>query len=85
MRNKQMITKIKGACFGGSRRSRIYPDYFVAEERPITKNQKETLIQLVYSRISNPEEIERRLTEIESYSFEDACEAIKDYMFAPYR
>ena len=82
-----MITKIKSACFDGSRRRNIYPsDYYIGDiERPISHQQRKTLEELIYSRISNPDEIERRLTEIECYNFADASEAIADFLLAPWK
>ena len=61
---------------------RVYPEYIVDDvEKPISKEQRRTLIELIYSRVSNPEEVERRLAEIESYNFADGEEAIGNFLF----
>ncbi len=80
-----MITKIKTGCFDGSGRNRPYPDYSGCMERPMTNQQKKTLEKLIYSRISNPDEVSRRLIEIEDFNFNDASEAITDFLLAPWK
>lgn len=78
-----MITKIKSACFDGSRRH-IYPsDYYLGDiDRPITHQQRKTLESLICSRIYNPDEINRRINELENYNYSDAQEMITDLLLA---
>ena len=59
-----------------------YNDYPYDLDRPMTRHQRRTLEELIYSRISNPEEQDRRLNEIESYDFSDAQEMIDSLVFA---
>ncbi len=60
---------------------RDYQDIY-DEDKPMTRHQRRTLEELIYSRISNPDEAERRLNELESYNFVDAQEMIEDLLFA---
>ncbi|MCX6715624.1 MAG: hypothetical protein NT077_01245 [Candidatus Taylorbacteria bacterium] len=79
-----MITKIKSS-FDGPRRNNIYPsDYYLGDlNKPITHQQRKTLENLIYSRVYNPEEVDRRINEIESYDYNDAQEMITDLLLAP--
>ncbi|MCR4334748.1 MAG: hypothetical protein NUV47_03430 [Patescibacteria group bacterium] len=72
---------------GPKKGSYVLPEdyYLCEEERPISENQRKTIIGLIYARIDNPDEIERRCAEIESYNYIDANEAINDLLFAPLR
>ncbi len=81
--NHTMITKTAI----GSLDSRKSSGYFLEYDpgRQMTREQKKTLIGLIYSRVSNPDEIERRLSQIEDYSFLDATEAINDLLFCSLR
>lgn len=54
----------------------MYPEYMDNEGRPMTKHQRTALINRAYSGISDPEELDRRLAEIDSYDFNDASEAL---------
>jgi hypothetical protein len=47
----------------------------------MTPQQKRTLTDLLCSYISDTNELERKLAEIEDYDFKDACEAIMDLRF----
>jgi len=82
-----MITKYKSSCFDGPNRNNIYPsDYYMGDiDKPISHQQRKTLEDLIQSRIYNPDEVDRRLSEIESYNFTDAQEMIEDLLFAPRR
>ena len=68
---------------------RAYPEYFESEEvdvdRQITKEQRRTLENLIFSKISDLGERERRLTQIESYNYYDCAEAIGELLFAPFQ
>ena len=78
-----MITKVAvGSNFNFKRNHQCVPDYESEPDRPITKAQRQTLVELIYSRISNPEEIERRLSQIEDYNYLDISEAIGDLLFS---
>ena len=81
-----MITKIKSAYFDGSRRNHnVYPsDYYLGDiDRPITYQQRKTLENLIHSRVYNPDEITRRINEVENYNYSDAQEMITDLLLAP--
>ena len=78
-----MITKTAVGNFGF--KSNYYPEYIDETDRQMTSQQRKTLIELIYARIFNPDEIDRRITEIESYNYMDAREAIEDFLFAPWK
>ena len=58
---------------------------YLEVDRPMTNQQRKTLVELISSCIDNHEEAERRLAEVDSFTFYDATEAIKDLCFSPYR
>jgi len=62
---------------------RGYPDYVEDVDKPLSYRQRKTLEELIFSRVSNPDEIQRRLSQIEGYNFDDGQEMIKDLLFAP--
>lgn len=76
-----MTTKTALANFNFKRGYQSYDDV----DRPISHHQRKTLEELIYSRVSNPEEIDRRLAELEGYNFSDASEALDDYLYAPWK
>lgn len=82
-----MTTKIAIATGENFDFKRICPKYFESEEydvdRQITPQQRRTLENLIFSKISEPAEIERRLSQIESYNYYDCAEAISELLFAP--
>ena len=51
----------------------------------ITDKQKGLLTSLIYQRIDNEEERERRLQEVQSYSRDDASEMISSFITASQR
>ena len=59
-----------------------YNNYPYDFDQPMTRHQRRTLEELIYSRINNPEEQDRRLNELESYDFRDAQEMIDSLVFA---
>ncbi len=44
----------------------------------MTSRQQQTLTELIYSRISDPESVEERLRQLEDFTYEDAKREIKD-------
>ena len=76
-----MITKIMNGYDNPRRRCAFPPDYYENAPRPMTSQQKRTLTDLLCSFISDNNELERKLAEIEDYDFKDACEAIMDLRF----
>ena len=60
---------------------RDYQDVYNGD-KPMTRHQRRTLEELIYSRISNSEEQDRRINELESYDFRDAQEMIDSLVFA---
>lgn len=77
-----MTTKTAVANFNFKRG---YSDYLDDADRPMTRRQRRTIEEFIFSRVSNPEEVERRLAEIESYNYTDALEVIEDFLFAPWK
>lgn len=67
------------------RENHQYLSDYDTEDRPMTSQQRKTLIDLIYSRISNQDEIESRLSQLEDYNFLDAQEVIQDFLFAPWK
>ena len=79
-----MITKTALASNFNFKRS--YPEYYEDDEdRPMSIQQKRTLTELIYSRVANQEEVERRLQEMESYNYNDCRDAIEDYICSPWK
>ena len=82
-----MTTKIAIATGENFDFKRICPRYFESEEddvdKQITKEQRGTLENLIISKISDPGERDRRLSQIESYNYYDCSEAIGELLFAP--
>ena len=64
----------------GFNHKRNYRDVYDID-RPMTRHQRRTLEELIYSRISNPDEANRQLNQLESYNFVDAQEMIEDLLF----
>ena len=79
-----MTTKVAVGSFSFKKNRRYMPEY-EAEDRPMTNYQKKTLIDLIYSRVSNQDEIESHLSQLENYNFLDAQEVIQDFLFAPWK
>ena len=77
-----MSTKTAAANFNWRRG---YPSYEDDVDRPMTHFQRRTLTHLIYGYISHPDEVERRLSEIEDYNFQDAADAIEQYQYASYK
>lgn len=73
-----MNRTITAKSFHNKRNYRNEYDY----DQPMTRHQRRTLEELIYSRINNPEEQDRRLNELESYDFRDAQEMIDCLVFA---
>ena len=65
----------------GFNHKRNYRDVYDLD-RQMTRHQRRTLEELIYSRISSPEEQERYLAELENYDFRDAQEMIDSLVFA---
>ena len=78
------MTKVAVGSFSFKKNRRYMPKY-EAEDRAMTSQQRKTLIDLIYSRISNQDEIESRLSQLEDYNFLDAQEVINDFLFSPWR
>ena len=77
-----MITKTAISSFGFGRVSPYYPEDF---DRPMSDSQRRKLQDIIFSNISNPREVERRLAEIESYDYSDAEEVLADMALAPWK
>lgn len=77
-----MITKTAVRGFDFNRCSPYYPD---DADRPITPFQKRKLQDFIFSNVSNPREIDRRLKEIETYDYTDAEEVLEDMALAPWK
>lgn len=45
----------------------------------MTSRQQQTLTELIYSRISDPEAVEDRLHEMEDFTYEEAKRAISEF------
>ena len=81
-----MTTKVALGNLNFRRHDRHFPERELnLEDKEMSQKQRRTLVELIYSRISNPEEVEGRLSQLESYNFLDAQEAIDDFLFAPWK
>jgi len=78
------MTKVAVGSFSFKKNRRYMPKY-EAEDTAMTSQQRKTIIDLIYSRISNQDEIESRLSQLEDYNFLDAQEVIQDFLFAPWK
>ncbi len=78
------MTKVAVGSFSFKKNRRYMPEH-EAEDRPMSNQQRKTLIDLIYSRISNQDEIESRLSQLEDYNFLDAQEVINDFLFASWK
>lgn len=54
-------------------------------DRSMSHFQRRTLENLIMDRIDNPQEIQRRLSEMESYNYIDAEEMIENLKYAAMR
>ena len=78
-----MITKNIPASFNWNK---DYPySTEVETDREMTNQQRNKLLNYFYTRISNPEEVEERLQEIESFNYADAESVIREFQGSRYR
>ncbi len=77
-----MITKTAVSGFG---LSRVSPYYSEDTDRPMSDFQRRKLQDILISNVSNPRELDRRLSEIESYDYSDAEEVLEDMALAPWK
>lgn len=61
-----------------------YQDY-ENMDRPMSYHQRKTLEDLIFNRIDNPKEIQRRLSEMESYNYIDAEDMLQNMKYASMR
>ncbi len=54
-------------------------------DRPMSRSQRRALENLITDRIDNPQEIQRRLSEMESYNYIDAEEMLENLKYAAMR
>jgi SpoVK/Ycf46/Vps4 family AAA+-type ATPase len=75
------MSKTINRDFDNPRRNFIYPlDYAIDVNRPMTKEQKKILVELLYSRFTDPDDLEEKLAAIDdTYSYADAAEIIRDF------
>jgi hypothetical protein len=79
--HKHMTTRTISADYNFRRGYQAYDDV----DRPMTRFQRRTLTDLIYGCISHPDEVERRVAQIEDYDYFDAAEAIEQYQYAQYK
>ena len=73
------MSKTINRDFDNPRKHFIYPlDYMTDVDRPITKDQKHILVELLYSRFCD-DDLEEKLAELDTYSKNDAAEIIRDF------
>lgn len=77
-----MTTKTAAANFNWRRN---YPSYEDDVDRPMTHFQRRSLTDLIYSCISHPDEVERRVAMIDDYNYFEAADAIEQYQYASYK
>jgi len=77
-----MSTKTVAANFNWRKGYQSYEDDV---DRPMTNFQRRTLTDLIYGCISHPDEVERRLAEVDGYNYFDAADAIEQYKYASYK
>lgn len=55
-----------------------FPNFNIPSAEKMTQRQRQTLTELIYSKISDSLAVENRLAEMESFNFEDAKESIRE-------
>ena len=79
-----MITNTAIASFDGPRRGYAFPMEYI-DEGMISKGQRRTLTNLIYTYIQGESEQEARIKELEDLSFSEAEDCILDFSFARWK
>ena len=69
-------TKIKDFSFNSN--YPYFPNYDTPSCEKMTQRQRQTLTELIYSKISDAIAVEERLQELESFNYNDARQSIKE-------
>ena len=62
-----------------------FPNFDIPCNEKMTQRQRQTLTELIYSKISDSLAVEERLQELESFSYDDARQSIKELSVSNWR
>jgi hypothetical protein len=80
-----IVKTLKGSFYEPRQSFVIESDNYMREEGMISDKQKNTLASLIYSRIPDADECERRISQIEDMTYAEAEEEIFSFLSSQWR